>query len=140
MHHQNMAAKIYYDDDADLSFSRTRPSPFLATAREGHAQAEPERQRIDRDRRSAKARPTMTLPFLMDSISFRLKKQPKGALVSILLPDEVQGDLYREFIKPNLSPGNLLMCSHGFNIHFDQVVPPEESTRPRRPKGPGLSS
>jgi len=37
----------------------------------------------------------------------------------------VQGDLFRAEIKPNLSKGNLLLCSHGFNMHFGQVLPPE---------------
>src|SRR5262249_58990111 len=46
-------------------------------------------------------------------------------IVNVLLPDEVQGDLFRAEIKPNLSKGNLLLCSHGFNMHFGQVLPPE---------------
>jgi ketol-acid reductoisomerase len=55
-----------------------------------------------------------------------------------LLPDEVQGDLYREHIKPNLKPGNVLMCSHGFNIHFGQVAPPSGvAALLVAPKGPG---
>ena len=48
----------------------------------------------------------------------------KGDLINILLPDELQGDVYRNDIKPKLKTGNLLMCSHGFNIHFNQVQPP----------------
>ncbi|MEW4451147.1 NAD(P)-binding domain-containing protein, partial [Bremerella sp. JC817] len=47
-----------------------------------------------------------------------------GDLVNILLPDEVQADVYNRDIKGNLKPGNLLLCSHGFNIHFGQVEPP----------------
>jgi len=42
----------------------------------------------------------------------------QGDLVNILLPDEVQGDAYRNDIKPNLKPGALLMCSHGFKPAF----------------------
>ena len=58
-------------------------------------------------------------------------------LINILLPDEVQGDVYRNDIKPNLKPGNMLMCSHGFNIHFGQVEPPAGRRRAaRRPEGP----
>ena len=59
-------------------------------------------------------------------------------LVNILLPDEVQGDVYRNDIKPNLKPGNVLMCSHGFNIHFGQVEPPPGvDAMLVAPKGPG---
>ena len=45
-------------------------------------------------------------------------------MINVLLPDEVQADIYKDHIRDNLSPGNVLMCSHGFNIHFEQVVPP----------------
>jgi len=59
-------------------------------------------------------------------------------LVNILLPDEVQGDAYRNEIKPNLKPGALLMCSHGFNLHFGQVIPPAGvDCALVAPKGPG---
>ena len=44
-----------------------------------------------------------------------------GDLVMILLPDEVQGQVYREQIAPNLESGNALLFAHGFNIHFGQV-------------------
>ena len=50
----------------------------------------------------------------------------------------MQGDLYREQVLPNLEPGNVLMCSHGFNMHFGQVVPPEGVDGLLvAPKGPG---
>ena len=49
----------------------------------------------------------------------------KADIINILLPDEVQADIYRDHILPNLSDGNILMCSHGFNVHFEQVVPPD---------------
>jgi len=62
----------------------------------------------------------------------------KADLVNVLLPDEVQGDLYRDEIRPNLKPGNVLMCSHGFNMHFGQVVPPTGVDACLvAPKGPG---
>ena len=62
----------------------------------------------------------------------------QGDLVNILLPDEVQGDIYRLQIRNNLKPGNILMCSHGFNVHFGQVeAPPGVDTVLVAPKGPG---
>src|SRR4029453_285420 len=61
-----------------------------------------------------------------------------GDLVNILPPDEVQGDIYTPDIQPRLRPGDLLLCSHGFNIHFGQVVPPEGvDCALVAPKGPG---
>lgn len=47
-------------------------------------------------------------------------------VVMVLLPDELQPDVYENQIKPNLAPGNALAFAHGFNIHFNQVVPPED--------------
>ena len=59
-------------------------------------------------------------------------------VVNILLPDELQGDVYRNDIRPNLKPGAILMCSHGFNIHFGQVEPPAgHDALLVAPKGPG---
>jgi ketol-acid reductoisomerase len=59
-------------------------------------------------------------------------------IINILLPDELQGDVYRAAIKPNLKPGNILMCSHGFNIHFNQVEAPQGIDMMLvAPKGPG---
>jgi ketol-acid reductoisomerase len=59
-------------------------------------------------------------------------------IVNILLPDEVQGDTYRANIRPHLKPGNVLMSSHGFNMHFGQVEPPEGvAALLVAPKGPG---
>jgi ketol-acid reductoisomerase len=47
----------------------------------------------------------------------------------ILINDEKQAALYEESIKPNLTAGKALMFAHGFNIHFDQIVPPEEDDK-----------
>ena len=53
-------------------------------------------------------------------------------VINILVPDELQGDLFKSEIEPNLKPGNVLMCSHGFNIHFGYVKPPEGRRRTAR--------
>ncbi|MBM7572171.1 ketol-acid reductoisomerase [Aquibacillus albus] len=59
-------------------------------------------------------------------------------VVMILLPDEYQPKIYEESIKPNLQAGNALVFAHGFNIHFNQVVPPEDvDVFLIAPKGPG---
>jgi ketol-acid reductoisomerase len=59
-------------------------------------------------------------------------------MINILLPDELQGDVYRASIKPHLKPGKLLMCSHGFNVHFGQIeAPTGVDIVLVAPKGPG---
>jgi len=56
----------------------------------------------------------------------------------ILINDEVQADVYKKDIAPNLSAGNMLMFAHGFNIHFKQIVPPAGvDVSMIAPKGPG---
>jgi ketol-acid reductoisomerase len=59
-------------------------------------------------------------------------------IIQILLPDEVQPRVYREEIAPSLRPGKAIMFSHGFNIHYHQIVPPEYvDVLMVAPKGPG---
>jgi ketol-acid reductoisomerase len=62
----------------------------------------------------------------------------KADLVQILVPDELQGGVYRSEIQPYLEKGMTLSCSHGFNIHFGQIVPPPDvDVIMIAPKGPG---
>lgn len=59
-------------------------------------------------------------------------------IIQILIPDEVQAKVYKEQIEPNLKPGQYLMFSHGFNIHFNKIVAPKGvSVIMVAPKGPG---
>ena len=59
-------------------------------------------------------------------------------IIMILVNDEVQADLYKRDIAPNLDSGNALMFAHGFNIHFKQIVPPADiDVLMIAPKGPG---
>ena len=59
-------------------------------------------------------------------------------MINILLPDELQGDVYKTSIKPHLKQGAVLMASHGFNFHFGQVEPPPgHDILLVAPKGPG---
>jgi ketol-acid reductoisomerase len=62
----------------------------------------------------------------------------RGDLVMVLLPDEKQGEVWREEIAPGIEPGNLLLFAHGFSIHFGEVDPPEGvDVGMVAPKGPG---
>ncbi len=59
-------------------------------------------------------------------------------MIMVLVPDEIQGDVYDSYIKPNLSSGKMLMFAHGFNIHYNQIVPPTDiDVVMVAPKGPG---
>src|SRR5437764_2763813 len=56
----------------------------------------------------------------------------------VLLPDHLQGDVYRSEIEPNLSKGKTLMFAHGFNVHFGEIKPPADiDVSMIAPKAPG---
>jgi len=135
-----MAAKVYYDDDADLSLLKGKTIAILGYGSQGHAQAQNLRDSgcnvvIGQRPGSKNYELAVSHGFKPVSIAEATKQ---GDLVNVLLPDEVQGDIYRTEIKPNLKAGALLMCSHGFNMHFGQVVPPAGVDAALvAPKGPG---
>ncbi len=59
-------------------------------------------------------------------------------IVSILIPDTIQPSVYEEAIEPGLDPGDTLQFAHGFNIHFNQIDPPEDvDVTMIAPKSPG---
>lgn len=58
--------------------------------------------------------------------------------IMMLIPDEKQSKVYKESVEPNLKEGKVLMFAHGFNIHFNQIVPPKNvDVIMVAPKGPG---
>ena len=138
-----MPAKIYYDDDADLSLLKDKTIAILGYGSQGHAQAQNLRDsgcKVIIGQRPGSANYDLAVTHGFKPVS--LAEATKAAdIVNILLPDEVQGDLFRSEIRPNLQKGNLLLCSHGFNIHFGQVIPPEGvDSALVAPKGPATWS
>jgi ketol-acid reductoisomerase len=135
-----MAATIYYDSDADLSHLKDKTVAILGYGSQGHAQAQNLRDsglKVIIGQRPGSKNYDLAKSHGFEPLSLE-EATKKGDMVNILLPDEVQGDLYRQCIKPNLQPGNVLMCSHGFNFHFGQVEPPPGvDTLLVAPKGPG---
>lgn len=135
-----MPAKIYYDDDADLSLLKGKTIAILGYGSQGHAQAQNLRDSgctVIVGQRPGSKNYDLAVKDGFKPVSLA-EATKQGDLVNILLPDEVQGDLYRAEIKPNLKKGALLMSSHGFNLHFGQVIPPEGVDAALvAPKGPG---
>lgn len=135
-----MPAKIYYDDDADLSLLKDKQIAILGYGSQGHAQAQNLRDsgcQVIIGQRPGSPNYDLAVSHGFAPVSITEAAQ-QGDLVNILLPDEVQGDIYREHIRPQLSEGNILMCSHGFNVHFGQVEsPPGVDSVLAAPKGPG---
>lgn len=135
-----MAVTIYYDDDADLSLLKDKTIAILGYGSQGHAQAQNLRDsgcNVIIGQRKGSENYDLAVSHGFEPVSIA-EATKQGDLINILLPDEVQGDLYKSEILPNLSQGNLLLCSHGFNIHFNQVVPPAGVDAALvAPKGPG---
>jgi ketol-acid reductoisomerase len=135
-----MAAKVYYDDDADLSLLKNKTIAIIGYGSQGHAQAQNLRDsgcNVIIGQRPGSANYDLAVSHGFKPVS--AAEATKAAdLINILVPDEVQGDLFRTEILPNLQKGDLLLCSHGFNIHFGQVTPPAGVDAALvAPKGPG---
>ncbi|MEI6164410.1 MAG: ketol-acid reductoisomerase [Planctomycetota bacterium] len=135
-----MPATIYYDADADLKFLDGKIIAILGYGSQGHAQAQ--NLRDSKLKVVVGQRPGGPNYDLAKSHGFEpltVEDAVKQAdLVNILLPDELQADVYRTSIKPHLKKGAILMASHGFNFHFEQVEPPAgHDLLLVAPKGPG---
>lgn len=135
-----MAIKVYYDADADLSLLKDKTIAILGYGSQGHAQAQNLRDsgcNVIVGQRKGSPNYDLAVEHGFEPLPVD-EATAQADLINILLPDEVQGDVFRAQIKDRLKPGNLLMCSHGFNIHFGQIAPPDGvDTALVAPKGPG---
>ena len=135
-----MTATIYYDDDADLNLLKDKTIAILGYGSQGHAQAQNLRDsgcNVIIGQRPGSPNYDLAIKHGFEPMPLD-EATAKGDLVNMLLPDEVQADLYRDHIRDHLQPGNILMCSHGFNVHFVQVEPPADVDCVLiAPKGPG---
>ena len=131
---------MYYDDDADLGVLRGKTVAVIGFGSQGHAHALNLRDSgvdvvvgLRSDSASVpKAREQELTVLPPDEAAAR------ADLVMMLVPDELQADLFREEIAGGLVPGNTLLFAHGFSIHFGQVVPPAGvDVVMCAPKGPG---
>jgi ketol-acid reductoisomerase len=131
---------MYYDKDADLSLLKGKTLAILGYGSQGHAHAQNLR---DSGCNVIVAELPGTANYdqaVKDGFQPLATEEAvrQGDLITILLPDELQADVFRSHIRPHLRPGNVVICSHGFNVHFGQFeVPKGVSTILVAPKGPG---
>jgi ketol-acid reductoisomerase len=122
-----MAITVYYDKDCDLSIIRSKKVAMIGFGSQGHAHAENLRDSgvevcvgLRRDGSSwAKAE---AKGFEVLTVAEATKK---ADIIMILLPDEMQADVFEAEIRPNLKEGNVIAFGHGFNIHYGQITPPK---------------
>jgi len=134
-------AKIYRDEDADLKELEGKIVCIIGYGSQGHAHA--------LNLKDSGVDVVVGLP-VWDKASWeraekdgmtvrRLEEAADGAdVISMLIPDMVQSQVYRDYVMDKLKEGCMLMFAHGFNIHFNQIIPPETvDVAMVAPKGPG---
>jgi len=134
-----MAVTLYYEKDADLGILRDKTIAVLGYGSQGHAQSQNLRDsglRVIIGLRPGRSWQTAQNDgFEVCTVEEAVKR---ADVVQILIPDENQAQIYRESIAPNLKSGAVLMFSHGFNIHYGQIVPPADvDVLLVAPKSPG---
>ena len=132
--------KVYYDKDADLSLIKGKQVTIVGYGSQGHAHAQNLRDSgvnvtvgLRKDGSSwAKAEAAgLTVKEIGDAVK-------AADLVMILLPDETAPQVYRDDIEPYIKQGAVLAFAHGFNVHYNQIVPRADlDVIMVAPKGPG---
>ena len=132
--------ETFYEKDADLGLLKEKTIAVLGYGSQGHAQAQNLKDSglkvIIGLKKDSKSKETAQRDgFEVYETSEAVKK---GDIIQVLIPDEVQSEVYKKDIEPNLDEGNALGFSHGFNIHFGQIVPPKNvDVFMVAPKSPG---
>ncbi len=132
--------KIYYDKDADLKNLKGKKIAIIGYGSQGHAQAQNLRDSgLDVIVSQRKGGENYELALRHGFKPITANEAARQAdLIQILTQDHIQAKLYEEDVKPHLRKGKTLLFSHGFNIHYGQIVPPKEiDVVMIAPKGPG---
>ena len=132
--------KKYYDQDCNLGLLDGKTVAILGFGSQGHAHA----MNLNESgvnvvvglrpgsRHTAKAEAAGLKVMDIEAAA------EAGDIVMVLTPDELQAQIYKEQIEKHLKEGNVLAFAHGFNIHFNQITPPENvDVIMIAPKGPG---
>ena len=132
--------KMYYEKDVDLNILKNKTVAVIGYGSQGMAQS----------RNMHESGLNVVVGLRKDGASWK-KAESDGLkvmtveeaseiadVIHILIPDEIQGQVYNESIKNHLKEGNTLSFSHGYNIHFGYINPPENvNITMIAPKGPG---
>ncbi|OGL41306.1 MAG: ketol-acid reductoisomerase [Candidatus Schekmanbacteria bacterium RIFCSPHIGHO2_02_FULL_38_11] len=133
-------AKIYYEKNADMKMLKNKTISVIGYGSQGHAQA----QNLKDSGLNVVVSEIEGSPQWEKAKKDGMKVMTTGEaaktgdIIQMLVPDEHQGAVYKNFIKGNLRKGKVLVFSHGFNIHYGQIVPPADiDVIMVAPKGPG---
>ena len=135
-----MAQRIFYQQDCNLAELEGKTIAVIGYGSQGHAHA-----------LNAKESGCNVIIGLYEGSKSWAKAEKQGFevytaaeaakkadIIMILINDDLQADMYKKDIEPNLEAGNMLMFAHGFNIHFGCITPPKDvDVTMIAPKGPG---
>ena len=133
-------AKIYYQEDCNLAELEGKTIAVIGYGSQGHAHALNAKESgcnviIGLYEGSKSWDKAVKQGFEVYTAAEAAKK---ADIIMILINDELQAAMYKKDIEPNLTAGKMLMFAHGFNIHFNQIVPPKDvDVTMIAPKGPG---
>ncbi len=132
--------QVYYDKDADLSIIQNKKVSIIGYGSQGHAHANNLKDsgvevivglRADSSSVAKAKNAGITVMSIADAVT-------NTDVVMILAPDEHQAKLYVDTVEPNIKQGATLAFAHGFNIHFEQIIPRADlDVIMIAPKGPG---
>jgi len=136
----SIMAKTYYDQDVNWEAIKGKTVAIIGYGSQGHAHALNLKDsginvvvglyEGSKSKKAAEEHGLKVLP-VADAVK-------QADITMILIPDEKQADVYKTEIGPNLKSGSALAFAHGFNIHFKQIVPPDDvDVFMVAPKGPG---
>ena len=132
--------KVYYDKDADLSLIKGKQVTIVGYGSQGHAHALNLKDSgvnvtIGLRKNGASWSKAEAAGLPVKEVADAVKT---ADVVMILLPDENQPDVYKNDIEPNIKQGAALAFAHGFNVHYNQIVPRADlDVIMIAPKGPG---
>jgi ketol-acid reductoisomerase len=132
--------KVYTMKDGSMAPLKGKTVAVIGYGSQGHAQAQNLRDsgvKVIIGQRKGSANYKLAVKHGFKPVS-AAEASAQADIIQILLPDEVQKSVYEADILPNLKPGKTLIWSHGFNIHFKNIVPPKDvNVIMIAPKGPG---
>ncbi|MHB8786589.1 MAG: ketol-acid reductoisomerase [Thauera sp.] len=132
--------KVYYDKDADLSLIKGKQVTIVGYGSQGHAHSQNLRDSgVNVTVGLRKGGSSWSKAEAAGLTVKEIGEAVQGAdVVMILLPDETAPQVYREDIEPNIKKGAVLAFAHGFNVHYNQIVPRDDlDVIMVAPKGPG---
>lgn len=132
--------KMYYDSDCNLGVLDGKTVAIIGFGSQGHAHAQNLHDsgvKVVVGLRAGSAHEAKAKAAGL-TVMTPAEAAKAGDIIMMLVPDEKQADIYQDVIAPNLQAGNVLAFAHGFNIHYQQIIPPTNvDVIMIAPKGPG---